>query len=157
MFRNKKIKIRVSGWPALLLIIAVICIFIALAISVPFFGFYGLFNIMSKFGLASIEIFENGYHNFFYFGWLIVLIISMIILLDLISLFVIASCNLKLTGKMDTLSTIIQFAISVIIFKKCIIAGFDRIDVTWGGSVILFLLLYIVVAVFSYEKPKKKQ
>ncbi|HWI49256.1 MAG TPA: hypothetical protein VNU45_13640 [Rummeliibacillus sp.] len=153
MFRNKKIKIRVSGWSALLLIIAILAISLTLAITVPYFGFYGLYNILAKFNLASIDIFEKWYQDLFYFGWFIILIFSMIILLDLFCLFIIASCNIKLTKSIDAISTITQFAISVVLFKKFIVAGFERIDVTWTGSIILFLLLYVVVAVFSYEKP----
>lgn len=153
MFRNKKIKVHVSGWPALLLVIAIIGILLTLAITVPYFGFYGLYNIMAKFNLATIEIFEKGYQNFFYFGWFILLIFSMIILLDFVSLFIIASFNLKLTKFVDTISSIAQYAVSVVIFKKCIVAGFNRINVTWNGSIILFLLLFIIIAVFSYENP----
>ncbi|MGG0656144.1 hypothetical protein [Rummeliibacillus pycnus] len=154
MFRNKKIKIRVSGWSALLILIAILGISLTLAITVPYFGFYGLYNILAKFNLAHIDIFEKWYQDLFYFGWFIILIFSMIILLDLLSLFVIANCNVKLTKSVDTVVTIAQFAISVVLFKKFIVAGFDRIDVTWTGSIIIFLLLYIVVAVFSFEKTK---
>ena len=156
MFRNKKIKVHVSGWPALLLLIALISIILTLAITVPYFGFYGLYTIMAKFNLANIEIFEKGYHNFFYFGWFILLIFSMIVLLDFVCLFIIASFNLKLTKFIDTISSIAQYAVSVMIFKKFIVAGFNRINVTWSGSIILFLMLYIIVAVFSYEKPKSE-
>ncbi|WP_102693322.1 SepA family multidrug efflux transporter [Rummeliibacillus pycnus] len=152
MFKHKKIKIRVSGWSALLLIIAILCISLTLAITVPYFGFYGLYTILAKFNLASIDIFEKWYQDLFYFGWFIILIFSMIILLDIICLFIIASCNIKLTKSIDTISTFVQFVISVVLFKKFIVTGFERINVTWSGSIILFLLLYIVVAVFSYEK-----
>lgn len=155
MFRNKKIKIHVSGWSALLLIIVIFALILTLAITVPYFGFYGLFDIMEKFGLANIEIFEKGYQNFFYFGWFILLIFSMVVLLDFICLFIIASFNLNLTKKVDMISSIAQFATSIVIFKQFIVAGFNRIHITWTGSIILFLLLYIVIAVFSYEKPKK--
>jgi len=153
MFKHKKIKIRVSGWSALLLITAILCISITLAITVPYFGFYGLYTILAKFNLASIDIFEKWYQDLFYFGWFIILIFSMIILLDIISLFIIASCNIKLTRSLDMINTFVQFALSVVLFKKFIVSGFERINITWTGSIILFLLLYIVVAVFSYEKP----
>ncbi|MBO2536866.1 MULTISPECIES: hypothetical protein [Rummeliibacillus] len=154
MFRNKKIKIRVSGWSALLIITAMIGIFLTLILTVPFFGFYGLYNIMAKFDLTHIEIFEKGYQNFFYFSWFILLIFSMIVLLDFICLFIIAGFNLKLTRGIDIMSSLIQYVASIVIFKKFIVSGFNRIDVTWTGSAILFLLLYIIVAVFSYDKPK---
>lgn len=154
MFRNKKIKIHVSGWPALLLLIAIIGISLTLVITIPYFGFYGLYNIMAMYDLANIEIFEKGYQNFFYFGWFILLIFSMIVLLDFVCLFTIASFNFKLTKFIDIISFLVQYVVSVFIFKNFIVAGFNRIDVTWTGSIVIFLLLYIVVAVFSYEKPK---
>ena len=109
---------------------------------------------MAKFDLTHIEIFEKGYQNFFYFSWFILLIFSMIVLLDFICLFIIAGFNLKLTRGIDIMSSLIQYVASIVIFKKFIVSGFNRIDVTWTGSAILFLLLYIIVAVFSYDKPK---
>ncbi|AMX00716.1 SepA family multidrug efflux transporter [Rummeliibacillus sp. G93] len=157
MFRNKKIKIHVSGWPALCLLIAIMAVLLLLAITLPYFGFFGLFNILAKFNLASMELFEKGYQNFFYFEWLLILIIAMVIILDLISLMIIAGSNLKLAFPISTMSTIIQFLLSLTIFKKVIIPSFQHVQITWKGSLILFLLIYLVTSVFNHETPKEKK
>lgn len=154
MFKNRKIKIRVSGWSALLILTMILLLALFLVVTVPLFGFYGLYNLFAKYDLATIQIFEHWYRNGFYFGWFLLLIAAMMFLVDFINLFVVASFNLLWSKPVAIISYTVQTAVCAIFFKSLLVMSFSRIDVTWTGSIILFILLYIIVAVFSYEKPE---
>ncbi|MBK3495894.1 SepA family multidrug efflux transporter [Viridibacillus sp. YIM B01967] len=154
MFKNRKIKIRVSGWSALLILIAILMIALVLVVTVPLFGFYGLYNVFAKYDLAAIQIFEQWYRNGIYFGWFLLLIAAMMFIVDFINLFVVASLNLPWSKPVAVISYAIQTAVCATLFKGLLVMSFSRIEVTWTGSIILFVLLYIIVAVFSYEKPE---
>ncbi|MEX3624554.1 hypothetical protein ACQKND_07260 [Viridibacillus arvi] len=157
MFKNRKIKIRVSGWSALLILIMILILGLFLVVTVPLFGFFGLYNLLAKYDLASIQIFEQWYRNGLYYGWFLLLIAAMMFIVDFINLFVVASFNLLWSKPVAVISYAIQTAICAILFKSLIVMSFSRIDVTWAGSIIIFVLLYIIVAVFSYEKPEQSK
>ena len=82
----------------------------------------------------------------------ILLLFIIIFAIDFLMLFVIATFKIKLTKLVDLVGTMIQFLLSIAIFKMFMLPSFTRISMEWPAILILLGLLYVIIAVFSYEK-----
>ncbi|MBM7700670.1 hypothetical protein [Kurthia huakuii] len=150
--KNKNFKIRLNGWSALVVILLALVLFVSVIVFVPLFVMFGLYNILAKFELAHIDLFESFWHDITYFGGFILLLVLLIFALDFLTLFILAAFKIQITTLVDLISILIQMVISIGIFHKFVLPYFDRISMEWLGIIILFTLFYGIIAIFSYEK-----
>ena len=150
--KNKNFKIRLNGWSALVVILLALVLFVSVIVFVPLFVMFGLYNILAKFELAHIDLFESFWHDITYFGGFILLLVLLIFALDFLTLFILAAFKIQITTLVDFISILIQMVISIGIFHKFVLPYFDRISMEWLGIIILFTLFYGIIAIFSYEK-----
>lgn len=149
MFKNRKFKIRVSGYSGMIIIGLLVLLLVSLAVTLPLFGFFGLSFLLAKYQLSHIDIFSHWYQNLFYFGWFLLLVLSIVFVIDLISLFILATINIEYSSTINLISTFIQFAICLWIYHEVLMNIFTRIDVTWLGSSITVAIIYLITSAFT--------
>lgn len=149
MFKKRNFKIRVSGYSGMLLVGLLIIILICLAITLPLFGFFGLSILLAKYQLSHIDIFSHWYQNALYFGWFLLIVLGIVFIIDLIGLFTIATLNLEYSPAINIFSTVIQFAVFLLIYHEILMNVFTRIDMTWLGSIITVALIYMITSAFT--------
>ncbi len=150
--KNKNFKIRLNGWSALVIILLGLVLFVGAIVFIPLFVMFGLYNILAKFDFAHIDLFESFWHDITYFGGFILLLVILVFALDFLTLFILAAFKIQITTLVDLLSIIVQMVISIGLFHRFVLPYFDRISIEWPGLIILFILLYGIIAIFSYEK-----
>ena len=150
--KKRNFKIRLNGWSAIVIVSLLIVLAIAAVVLLPMFILFGLYNILAKFELAHIDLFESFWHDCTYFGGFILLLFIIIFAIDFLMLFILATFKIQLTKLVDLVGTLIQFLLSIAIFKMFMLPTFSRISMEWPAILILLGLLYVIIAVFSYEK-----
>lgn len=149
MFKNRQFKIRVSGCSGIAIISLLIICAVALAITVPLFGFFGLSFLLEKYQMSQLEFFGHWYQNALYFGWFLLLVFAIVFLIDFIGLFIIATFNVEYSVGVSIVSTVIQYGICLWIYHQVLMSIFERIDVNWLGSCITVAIIYLVISVFT--------
>lgn len=149
MFKKRQFKIRVSGCSGIAIIGALIIFVIALAITLPLFGFFGLSILLAKYQLSHLEFFGHWYQNVLYFGWFLLLVFGIVFLIDFIGLFIIATFNIEYNIGVNIVSTLIQYGICLWIYHQVLMSIFNHIDVNWLGSCITVAIIYLVISVFT--------
>lgn len=149
MFKNRKLKIRVSGCSGMVIVGLLVLVITALIITLPLFGFFGLSILLAKYQLSQLDIFSHWYQNALYFGWFLFIVFGIVFIIDLLGLFIIASLNLEYSTTVNLLSTLIQFGICLWIYQEVLVNIFTRIDVTWLGSGITVAIIYLVISIFT--------
>lgn len=149
MFKNRKLKIRVSGCSGMVIVGLLVLVITALIITLPLFGFFGLSILLAKYQLSQLDIFSHWYQNVLYFGWFLFIVFGIVFIIDLLGLFIIASLNLEYSTTVNLLSTLIQFGICLWIYQEVLVNIFTRIDVTWLGSGITVAIIYLVISIFT--------
>ena len=150
--KKRNIKIRLTGWQALLAVLLLIVLVIGVIVFIPMFVFFGLYTILSKFNLAHIDLFESFWHDCTYFGGFLLLLFAIVFAMDFIMLFFLAAFKIHLTKTVDFIGSIVQFLISIALFHYVVLPCFSRISLEWSALLIMFGLIYCIIAVFSYEK-----
>ncbi|PWI26680.1 hypothetical protein [Kurthia sibirica] len=149
MFKKRPLKIQVSGCSGVAIICFLALLIILLGVTIPFFSFLGLSTLLEKFNLINLDYYSHWYQNFLYFGWLLILILALVFIIDLLALFIMASFNLDYSPMINLLSTMLQFAISTIVYFLVYGSLFHRIDLTWLGASITMAILYLIISTFT--------
>lgn len=132
-----------------LLVIILVIIAAIIVITVPILVLYGASDILANFNMIKINFFENVFYNFMYFGFLLLVVLFVAIIFELILIVIFKVLRLKITKKTMFISYIIQIFLSVISYKIFIENIFTRIDISWAGTIILFILIYLSSFVIS--------
>lgn len=149
MFKNRQFKIRVSGCSGIAIISLLIIFVLALAVTIPLFGFFGLSFLLEKYQMSQLELFSLWYQNTLYFGWFLLLVFAIVFLIDFLGLFIIATLNLEYSPTVSIVSTLIQYGICLWVYHQVLMSIFKHIDVTWLGSCITVAIIYLVISVFT--------
>lgn len=150
--KNKNFKIRLNGWSALLVFCLILTLGLGAGVFIPLFIMFGLYNILAKFDYAHIDLFESFWHDVFYFGGFTLLLCILVFALDFLTLFLLAAFKIQLTTFVDFFSIVVQMFIAIWLFNQFLLPCFTRISIETPGIWILFVLMYCIIAVFSYEK-----
>lgn len=132
-----------------LLVIVVTMIFVVL----PFFGMYGLYELLKSFELVNITFADSFFSNLMYFGFLFIIIYFITLVLDVISKVIFSIIGKKFTRGNMILNYTIQAILSTYIFKVLVENNFARIDVSLVGAFIMFVVIYLIyyVTLDDYE------
>lgn len=147
---NQNEKHHISSIIANIFVIFLVVIAMIIIMSIPILGLYGGIHILTIFHLAKVESFDSTFYKLVYFGALmLVLLITSIILELLINLF----------ERTLSFSYVIQLAASVILYKFVIENIFNRIHISWVGSILLFSLIYALYFFISddYKMIKRRK
>lgn len=123
-----------------LLVIVITMIFIVL----PFFGMYGLYELLKSFDLVNITFADSFFGNLKYFGFLFLIIYLITLFLDIISKVIFSIKRKKFTRKNMALNYIIQAILGTYIFKALVESNFTRIDVSLLAAFIMFVVIYLI-------------
>lgn len=126
-----------------LLVIALVVIAAIIVISTPILGLYGASNILANFDLIEIRLFDNLLYNFVYFGFLFLLVFFVGVVFELLLTLIFKVLGLETTKKTMLISYIVQLFLSVIFYKGLTEDIFTRINISWIGTILLFLLIYL--------------
>lgn len=109
----------------------------------PFFGMYGLYELLEKFGLVTITFTGSFFGNLKYFGFLFIIIYLITLILDLSSKAIFLIKRKKFTKGTMVFNYIIQVLLSTYIFKALVDYNFTRIDISLVGAFIMFSIIYL--------------
>ena len=110
----------------------------------PFFGMYGLYELLEKSGLVNITFTGSFWGNLKYFGFLFIIIYLITLILDLASKAILLIKRKKLTKGTMILNYVIEVLLSTYIFKALVDYNFTRIDISLAGAFIMFSLIYLI-------------
>lgn len=155
MFKKRPLKIQVSGCSGVAIICFLAILILILSVSVPLFSFLGLATLLEKINLVNFDYYSHLYQNFLYFGWLLILILALVFVIDLLALFIMASFNIDYSPTMNWISTLLQFIMSTSIYFLVIGNIFHRVTLTWLGATITMLILYLIISTFTTTEIEK--
>lgn len=158
MFKNRQFKIKVSGCSGFIFLGLLLLCIIALLLTVPLFGFFGLSILLAKYELAHLDLYDHWYRNALYFGWFLLLVLAVVFVIDLLGLFTMASMNMDYNTGVSIISTLVQYGICLFIFHQILVNLFNRIEFTWLGSAITVAVIYLITSALTtttiIEEPK---
>lgn len=144
MNKNKK-KDKTSIFAIITVSLLVIIIAIGFLV-LPFFGIYGVYEVLNGFGLISVKFGNSFIGNLMYFAFVVLVMYFITLVLDVISKILIFKKKKKLAisrGSM-ILNYGIQAIIATFIFKMFLDNYFSRIDLSLIGSFFSFVILYMI-------------
>ena len=109
----------------------------------PYFGMYGLYELLEKFGLVTITFTGSILGNLKYFGFLFFIIYLVTLILDLASKAIFLAMRKKFTKGTMILNYVVQALLSTYIFKVLVDYNFTRIDISLVGSFLMFSIIYL--------------
>ena len=109
----------------------------------PFFGIYGFYELLEKYGLITITFTGSFFGNLKYFGFLFVIIYLITLILDLASKAIFLVKRKKFTKGTMILNYIIQALLSTYIFNALVDYNFTRIDISLAGAFLMFSIIYL--------------
>ena len=117
----------------------------------PFFGMYGLYELLEKFGLATITFTGSLLGDLKYFGFLFFIIYLITLILDLASKAIFLAKRKKFTKGTMILNYIIQALLSTYIFKALVDYYFTKIDTSLAGAFLMYSIIYLFYYVMLDE------
>ena len=117
----------------------------------PFFGMYGLYELLEKFGLATITFTGSFFGNLKYFGFLFLVIYLITLILDLASKAIFLAKRKKFTKGTMILNYVIEVLLSTYIFKALVDYNFTKIDISLAGAFLMYSIIYLFYYVMLDE------
>lgn len=113
-------------------------------VALPFFGIYGLYEILESFGLVKIDFYASALDNVKYFGFLLLIMYLITVVLDIASKAIFLLKRKKFTKRTMILNYLIQVLLSTYLLKIIINANFTRIDLSLMAIFITYLIIYLI-------------
>lgn len=131
---------------AIMTVVFILVIALLAFLILPSFGLYGLYELFSHAGLIDIT-YEKGFiKNFIYFGFVLFIMYLITLIMDLSfkGIIFIKRKTITVSKNVMMLSYFIQSVASALIFKSIADDYFLRIDISFLGSFLTFMLLYLI-------------
>lgn len=126
----------------------------------PLFGMYGLYEMFNKANLIEITFSDSFMKNVMYFGFILLVIYLITLILDILSKIIIFTKKKKIAVSKGTMifNYCIQAILSTYIFKLLVDNYFSKIDISLLGSFLSFVVVYLIyyAIIDDYEIEQQK-